>query len=316
MRVLAVTPTYGDTMRPEMRASMEALDLEGIDLTWMVIDEQPYPAPDHRNVLHMYRKARERALRGRYDVMWTVENDMVLPQDAAQHLNATPGDVVYGVYIIRFGTEVLSAFQYVDNANVGDSFTLSQEALSEALKHTVVRCSGTGWGCTWIRRDALKTIRFPEEWPENPPFDIAFSHLCLRKGLVLNANFRVQCGHIKNGQALWPMQYEKPVEYSPYTWLIDGQVIPQYRAKISVPEPAAQGPARAGAPESGRKPALQEPQRMVSNFIRIVATQDVTVRVGVESQRLKAGQQYDLPAQDAREIVRGGYAQEATFVVP
>jgi len=316
MKVLAVTPTYGDQMRPEMLASMEALDLEGIDLTWMVIDEQPWPAPDHRNVLHMYRKARERALRGRYDVMWTVEHDMVLKPDAAQHLNATPGDVVYGVYIIRFGTEVLSVFRYIDNQNMGDSFSLDREGLEEALKHTVVRCSGTGWGCTWIRREALKAIKFPEEWPENPPFDIAFSHMVLRKGLVLNANFRVHCGHIKNGETLWPIQYDKPVEYSPYTWLIDGQVIPQYRVKASIPEPAAQSTARPGAPGSGLKPALPEPQRMVSNIIRIVATQNVTVRVGVESQRLKAGQQYDLPAQDAREIVRGGYAQEATFVVP
>lgn len=301
MKVLAVTPTYGDQMRPEMRASMEALDLEGIDLTWMVIDEQPWPAPDHRNVLHMYRKARTRALKGNYDVMWTVEHDMVLPPDAAQHLNATPGDVVYGVYIIRFGTQVLSAFRYVDNQNMGDSFSLDREGLEEALKHTVVRCSGTGWGCTWIRRDALKAIQFPESYPDNPPFDIAFSHLLLRQGLVMYANFRVLCGHIKDGVTLWPIEHNQAVEHSDRTWLIDGQVIPQYRARSTgLAVPSADG-------RNTHDVRVAEPQRMAGGIIRIVAIQNVTARVGGESERLIMGREYEMPEPDARELARGGY---------
>jgi hypothetical protein len=271
---------------------MEALDLEGIDLTWMVINEQPWPAPDHRNVLHMYRKARERALRGRYDVMWTVEHDMVLPPDAAQHLNATPGDVVYGVYIIRFGTQVLSAFRYVDNQNMGDSFSLDKAGLAEAMKHTVVRCSGTGWGCTWIRRDALKAIQFPESYPENPPFDIAFSHLLLRQGLAMYANFRVLCGHIKAGVTLWPIEHNQAVEHSDRTWLIDGQVIPQYRALAPAP-------------------VITPRPRIIGNRAHVVALQTVTARVGCESERLIEGREYDLPVPDACELARGGYVMVA-----
>ncbi len=295
MRVLAVTPTFADRMRPEMRASMEALDLAGIDLTWMVIDEQPYPAPDHRNVLHMYRKARNRALRGRYDVMWTVEHDMVLPPDAAQHLNATPGDVVYGVYVIRFGTEVLSAFGYVDDHNMGDSLSMDRAALDDALKHTVVRVSGTGWGCTWVRRDALKAIPFPEEWPENPPFDVAFSHQCVRKGLKLYANMRVQCGHCKGDDVLWPAEWPHEVEHSDRTWLIDGQQIPQYRRRTGPPSCVTTAPAPRALPRIG--------------LWHVRARQNVTAKVGAESQRMVAGGEYDVPAMDAEHLVRGGYAE-------
>jgi hypothetical protein len=297
MRVLAVTPTYGNELRPQMRASMQALQLDGIDLTWQVLDDNPWPAPDHRNVLHMYRQARRRALAGRYDVLWTVEHDMVLHPDAALHLNATPGDVVYGVYIIRFGTEVLSAFGYVDDQNMGDSLSLDGQALETAIKHTVVRVSGTGWGCTWIRREALKAIPFPEEWPENPPFDIAFSHQCIRKGLRLYANMRVQCGHIKGDQTLWPAEFHREVEHSPQTWLIDGQRIHQYRLKRSAAtQPAS--PARLAL--SGLRPM---------DSVRLRALRNVVVRVDGQSVRLHPDQQYEVPARDVDDIVRGGYAE-------
>ncbi len=297
MRVLAVTPTYGDRMRPEMRASVEALDLEGLDLTWMVIDEQPYPAPDHRNVLHMYRKAHRRALAEGYDVMWTIEHDMVLPPDAAQHLNATPGDVVYGVYVIRFGTEVLNVFRYLDDAQMGDSLSLDRQALEDAIAHTVVRVSGTGWGCTWIRREALKRITFPERYPDNPPFDIGFSHLCLRHGLRMYANLRVQCGHIKGEQTLWPAEFHREVEYGDHTWLIDGQQIRQYRLK-------AQAAGAAVAPG----PAVAHPR--LPGMVHVRAVQNVVAKVGAESHRLRVGQEYDVLAADADHLIRGGYAVE------
>lgn len=296
MRVLAVTPTYGDRMRPEMRASVEALDLDGIDLTWMVIDEQPWPAPDHRNVLHMYRKARRRALAGRYDVMWTIEHDMVLPPEAAQHLNATPGDVVYGVYIIRFGTEVLSAFTYLDDERMGDSLSLDRQALDEALQHTVVRVSGTGWGCTWIRREALKAIPFPEEHPENPPFDIAFSHLCLRKGLRMYANMRVQCGHIKGEETLWPADWARAVEYADQTWQIDGEQIRQYRLTAEAAQLLGTVPSKP------------------TGLVHLRAVQNVVAKVNGGSKRLRVGREYDVPAADADHLIRGGVAAEVRRV--
>lgn len=298
MRVLAVTPTYEDRMRPEMRASVEALDLDGLELTWMVIDEQPYPAPDHRNVLHMYRKARKRALAGRYDVMWTIEHDMVLPRDAAQHLNATPGDVVYGVYLIRFGTEVLNVFRYLDDAQMGESLSLDREALDDALAHTVVRVSGTGWGCTWIRREALKRITFPERYADNPPFDIGFSHLCLRHGLRMYANLRVQCGHIKGEETLWPAEFHREVEYGDHTWLIDGQQIRAYRLKAG----AAPDPGAAWVGLSG------------PGTVHVRALQNVVAKIGAESRRLRMGQEYDVPAADAVHLIRGGYAAEVAGV--
>ena len=48
-------------------------------LDWVVSKDNPYPVPDHRNVLAQYRVARERCISEGYDALLTVEHDMVLP---------------------------------------------------------------------------------------------------------------------------------------------------------------------------------------------------------------------------------------------
>lgn len=279
MKILAVTPTYGEELRPETRASMEALALDGIELEWAVMDDQKFPPPDHRNVLHLYRRAQRRALAEGFDVLWTVEHDMVIPPDAALHLAATPGDIAYGVYVFRWGSYVLNTFEYVGDRNIGESLSLHQEKLKAALKRGVVRVSGAGWGCTWIKRRALEAWEWPEEWPENPAYDVAFAQRAVREKLRLYANFAVLCGHMKGGEVLWPGAYETgPLERNEWTLTLGGQQMAMYRA------------AGAGA-------------------VRVLARATMFVRVGRESVRIEQGREYSMAAEAAREHARAGYVE-------
>lgn len=291
MRVLAVTPTYGDEMRPQMRASMEAQQREGLELEWAIVDDNPWPAPDHRNVLHQYRQARLRALAEGFDVMWTVEHDMVLPPHAALSLAATPGDVAYGVYLVRVGVPVLNAFEYVNDVNIGESLSMYPARAEAARRRVVVRVSGAGWGCTWIRRRALEAVEFPEVYPENWPFDLAFAQKALRAKLRLYANFDVLCGHYRGEELLMPFATAGAVDYSGAGWLIGGQFMPMYQAP-EIPPPAAVAPP-APEPES----------------VEVRALQTLSALVYGESQRLLAGEEYTLPGDVAAELARAGYVE-------
>ena len=107
-----------------MAASMNAQRFDGA-LEWVVSKNNPYPVPDHRNVLVAYRKARAMCLDGGYDALLTVEHDMILPDDAVQLLSETSGDVIFGVYIHRHSSYDLNAYEYVDARTLGPSLTHS-----------------------------------------------------------------------------------------------------------------------------------------------------------------------------------------------
>ena len=54
---MAFTPTWGDAMLPETAASVQAQRFNR-ELVWEIGRHNPYPVPDHRNVLALYRVGR------------------------------------------------------------------------------------------------------------------------------------------------------------------------------------------------------------------------------------------------------------------
>lgn len=291
MRILAFTPTWDDAMAPETVASMDAQRFEGV-LDWVVSKDNPYPVPDHRNVLAQYRVARERCIRDGYDALLTVEHDMILPQNAVQELANTPGDVVYGVYLFRWGSYVLNAFEFIGDRNIGESLSLHSKKARAAIKAGVVRVSGCGWGCTLLRRSALETIEFPETYPENPAYDIRFAQLAIRAGLLMNANLRVLCGHkqrvatVRNTQRtdvareeiIWPFVHDRRVQDSGYFMEVAGEHLPLYR--------------EVGVQEVG-----------------VITRQSVNVTVNGSGMKLRAGEGYLLPYDVAYDLARAGYVE-------
>lgn len=291
MKILAFTPTYADALAPETVASMDAQRFDGV-LDWVVSKDNPYPVPDHRNVLAQYRVARERCISEGYDALLTVEHDMVLPTNAVQELANTAGDVAFGVYLFRWGSFVLNAFEYIGERNIGESLSLHPKKARAAVKAGTVRVSGAGWGCTLLRRSALEAIEFPEEYPENPAYDIRFAQLAIRAGLEMHANFRVLCGHkqrrieirntertdVARDEILWPFVHDFRVQDSGYFMQVAGEHLPLYRDA-----------AKADA--------------------SVIARQSVNVTANGKGMKLIAGQGYLLPYDLAFDLARAAYVE-------
>lgn len=269
-RVLAFTPTYGDGPDPRCVASVAGLRWDG-ELVWEVGRRNPFPPPDLRNVFAQFAYARELALAGGYDALLTVEHDMVLPPHALDRLWGADGDVVYGVYKFRHGTDVINAFEHVGPHNLGSSLSLAPRLLERAERQGEVVVSGAGFGCTLIRRGVLERIPFR---PDGDNFDakaqrgkeeqlqelhgvsapdIPFARDCLAAGIRSVARFDVRCGHVDGGKVL--MVGEK-----------------------------------------------------LTGMMTVRANQDVTVSLsGVGSVAFKVGAVREIPACDVPDLVRAGY---------
>ena len=198
MHVYAFTPTYANALRPETVASVIAQRWGG-RLTWQIGRHNPYPAPDMRNVGAQYDKARSTFLAGDYDALWLVEHDMVLPPDALAKLVDTDAQVVYAPYMLRHGTNVLSAWRYEGDKALGESLSLHRADLKRAKLQPVTRVSGVGFGCTLLRREVVVQIPFrvTDAAPDTP-----FATDCLAAGIVAVARWDAACGHIHEGAIL------------------------------------------------------------------------------------------------------------------
>ena len=207
MKVLAYTATFEEggrlAMRPECRASVESQVFDG-EIVWEVGLHNPWPYATHKNVLAQYQRAREMALEGGFDALWTFEHDMTCGPDALQRLSYTPAQVVYGVYLLRHGSWVLNAWEYVNDRNLGESLSLYPGKVAAARARGAVRVSGCGWGCTLIHRPVLERFEFHDEGGENPAGDLAFAKDVLRAKVASVARFDVACDHFDEGLRLRP----------------------------------------------------------------------------------------------------------------
>lgn len=206
MCLLIFTPTIDDTMRAETKVSIET-QITDVPHVWEVGYHNPFPGDKMRNVVAQYQRAQKMMLAGGYDALLTVEHDMILPPDAVQKLYYTDSPVVYGIYMLRHGTPMLNAWQYVNNKNLGMSLSLYPDEVREARRRGWWEVCGTGWGCTLIRRHVLEGFTIHSK-NEGDAGDLTFSTHCVRAGIKQVARFDVPCKHIMpNGRILEPFRF-------------------------------------------------------------------------------------------------------------
>lgn len=192
--LLIVTPVTPGGLRPETVASIVAQQTSHL-VTWQISRCNPYPPPDVRNVLAQYSYAREQTLRGPYDALIAIEQDIIVPPHALATLWEDGAAVVYGTYMLRHGMPVINALRHDSPINLGMSLSLYSGALAQASKAERVEVSGVGFGCTLIRRHVLEAIPFRQDESGNAP-DMPFARDCLQAGIEQIARFDVACGHI------------------------------------------------------------------------------------------------------------------------
>jgi hypothetical protein len=191
-RVLLYVPTYADALLPETVASVEAQVFDGT-LT-VEYGQHNVGETARERILANQRNARRMVLDGDYDALMFVEHDMSIPANAVQRLADTDAPVVYGVYLFRHRSYMLNAFRYENDRNLGMSLMNYPDDLATAREAGIWPVSGTGFGCTFIRRDVLKQIDF-RCGEDGPHADMIFSRDCLQAGIRQVARFDVPCLH-------------------------------------------------------------------------------------------------------------------------
>jgi hypothetical protein len=215
-KILLYCPTYTKSngelaMRPETQASISRLVIpEGVDLDIEVDTFNPMPVDvdrksKHENTLIKYRKARQRVLNEGYDALWTVEHDMIIPEDALVKMLDTDADVVYGLYLFRHLTPMLNALRATTGRYANMSVSAFPELVAKGKRQGWLEVSGAGNGCTLIYRRVLEKIDFHRADGGVPIPDLPFATDCIQNGFKQIARFDVPCGHIKpDGTILQP----------------------------------------------------------------------------------------------------------------
>lgn len=161
---------------------------------WFTANDNPFDRP-YENILHQYTKARDRALTGGYDALFTVESDMIVPPDALQSLLACESGVAYGLYVFRHTRHNWSAYTSIAERS---GRSISEDAYwAKAVWGTVQDVSGVGLGCTVIRREVLESVPFRlfDDAPDKTSCDWAFAYDCDQAGITQRCDLGVVCGH-------------------------------------------------------------------------------------------------------------------------
>ena len=206
-RVLIYCPTNPVTPEIYGRSLQSVFRMEWNAPHDVVFGRHRHPLTDraggYQEITDKYNHARELALAGGYDALFTVEADMILPPLALERLTRVQADVAYGLYCSRHGTHQWLAYSHVGD-RAGNSIGEDVEYCRDAWG-TVVETQGVGMGCTLIWRHVLEDVEFRIE-PGGAANDWYFSLDLMARGYKQAHDLGVVCGHIASNPArvLWP----------------------------------------------------------------------------------------------------------------
>lgn len=156
----------------------------------------------HSDINQKYNQARTMVLQGGYDALFIVEADMIVPHDALTRLAALDTDVAYGLYASRHSNKW---YLYMPGPKKKISASRNKEFRLEVWGK-VVETAGLGTGCTLIHRRVLEKIAFHVK--PGAACDWYFSLDCEKHGFRQVHDCGLVCGHIHEGEILWPDPYK------------------------------------------------------------------------------------------------------------
>lgn len=213
--VMVFTPVY--RLADETVAAVMALEWDG-PLTFVLQRDNPHTAETEHatgvmNHLHQYQRGREMFLRGDYDALLTIEDDMIPPPDTLKRLAALDVDLAFGTYMFRHGVKVANVlrryYPWPQLArNPGESISLAG-LWEESQQKGVIECSGSGFGCTLIKRHVIADNPFEAHEEDDCYFDWPWTAGCYRENYMMKADCLLHVGHIdrETGAVLWPSAY-------------------------------------------------------------------------------------------------------------
>jgi len=203
MRVLIYTPLY-------RQYGQAMVSWAAAFRSWL--DQQPDATFDHLKgfggntrlegdtdrqdaIVRKFQRARYLFLCGDWDVFISLEDDMVLPEDAFVRILgvlADGADVAYGLYCWRHGLPWWNAYTHIDERD-GRSIVKDKDKAREAWGK-VVDVVGVGLGFTAITREAIKRVPFVRRGVACNDWYFAID--ANEAGLVQRADTGLVCGHM------------------------------------------------------------------------------------------------------------------------
>lgn len=136
----------------------------------------------------------------KYDYLFFVDSDMVLPQDALVKLIQADKPIISGLYIQRIpDTHTLEVYMDLENGGVGN-------IPYELINHRgIVEIAACGMGCCLIKTEIFKTMEYPYfhytsalDHTYTVSEDVYFCINARKKGYTVWADETIRCNHIGN----------------------------------------------------------------------------------------------------------------------
>lgn len=208
MRLLIVTPLYH--RYPQALVSHQAVRWPCPVDYLLLANDDPFTdgtlGGAYLNITWKYARARNVALRGKYDALVCLEDDIIVPPDALERLLATEADIAYGLACWRHGTPVWSARVEEEGQPLGRVLSEMPER-ARATWGRVIDVVGVGMACTLIRRPVLEALEF--RLVEGQPMccDWWLAQDARANGYTQRADLGLVCGHITptpSPRVIWP----------------------------------------------------------------------------------------------------------------
>lgn len=187
-KILIALPTNRNVETDTLKSIYDQILPEGVETELQFF--YGYQIDQIRNLIAEWGK--------RYDYLFCVDSDIVLPNDALAKLIAADKDVVSGLYIQRKpGHHILEIYE--DTPNGG-----TQNAKWENLKgRGLVEIAGCGFGCVLVKGDVLRKMPYPH-FVYKSALDHAYTfsedvYFCLearKHGFKIWADTSLLCEHI------------------------------------------------------------------------------------------------------------------------
>lgn len=213
MRTLIVTALWHRYQR-SLNSILSLESADPVDYLMLAYDDPHYgegAMSGYRNLTRKLNHARDVFLAGKYGQMLLVEDDMIVPADALNRLQATKADVAYGLTCWRHGKPGWSPRITLDaSGRVDNLFSYPLQARASWGK--VIDVAGVGTFCTLIQRRVVEALPFRLSEDLAVCCDWWFAVDCQREGFLQRADLGVVCGHIHpepTPRVIWPDIQEK-----------------------------------------------------------------------------------------------------------
>ena len=141
----------------------------------------------------------------RYDYLFCVDSDMVLPNDCLEKMIAANKDIISGLYIQRIpGQQILEIYKDAENGATYHQF----EDVKNAGVFEIAAC---GMGCCLIKSDVLRTLEYPHfvytsalSHAHTFSEDIYFCFKARNAGFTIWADTSIRCEHIGQTRFVLP----------------------------------------------------------------------------------------------------------------